>query len=82
MIDNIKKNLSVLRQQFIDFVFHAKIDIENGVRAWKYNRYAKALHNWTMGPLGEHYQHMWRWVMYRDILLVLAAAGVALYAVP
>jgi len=66
-------NARVLREQWKDFVVHTELDWANGRKRWAEGRYGKALHNFIEGPIGEFYEHCWRWVKYRDQLLVLGA---------
>lgn len=69
-------NAKVLIEQAKDFYWYANADLEKAKVFWKTGRRGKAIHTYLFGPLGEAYQHMWRWVMYRDIILI----GVALWA--
>lgn len=74
MSDGPGKNIDVLKQQVKDAKVAISADIEQGKVFWKTGEKLRALHSWTWGPVGEVFQHMWRWVMYGTVIHVTIEA--------
>lgn len=71
MADGWKKNLEVLLEQWDAAAVAIKADLANAAKYWRCKRYWKGLHTFIFGPPAEIYQHMHRWVFYRDIIFVV-----------
>jgi hypothetical protein len=67
--NKLSTNLRVLKEQLDEAKVHIAIDINNGKKKWADKDYLGALHNWTWGVVGETFEHMPRWYLYREALI-------------
>jgi hypothetical protein len=69
ILNKLKTNLRVLKEQRAEAMVYIDLDIESGKKKWREGDYLGALHNWTWGVVGETFEHMPRWYLYREVLL-------------
>ena len=78
MADGIFKNIEVLREQARATREAIAGDFAIVREKWRAGERLSAIKTALMGPPAEIYQNAWRWIFFRDILLV-GVVGYLLY---
>jgi hypothetical protein len=77
MADGPLKNLEVLQEQARDAVVENEADLVAARHKWKNGEYLGAIKTATFGLIAGWYRFAWRWILYRDVVLVIAIIWLA-----